>query len=672
MLRFFAKLERSRNLLLLSFCAILLIGLVAFYIPTAQNGMGTTTGSSNDDEVIAKVGSQEITLKEYSTQVAQLASFITRGQNFPMSTLKSFGIDQQALDQLISSKLALDQAATLNLTGTDGEVSEAIKRQNVDPNTGQWIGTEEYKRRLRLQGFDIAAYERDRRNEISVRKVRSFLTSAEQVSDRDIEERFKKDNTRVEVVYATVDLDKVRSTFKPTDAELQTYYNAHKDQFKAAAPTRKVEYVFIASKDAEKLVTIPDSELKAKYDTNKQFEKRVSIIRLDRLSPTDTEAVNAKISELAKRARGEGVPAEDFAALAKGNSMDPSKANGGDLGWIKKDPNRSGDWKQRVYTSDLKVGTVDGPFSEGNSQYLMKVTEEREVPFEQMKPTLIATEKNNRSVQKAGELAQKVYEKATEVKDLVKGAEEVAKDLKLSAAAMVKTTPFFKDGDSLPELGDSKSRANNPAFDNAVKELKKDDIGTPVSIPGGYAVPRVTEVLENGVELSFDQARNQVEEGLRREREPDLAKTRAYDLVKQAASAADLERLIKAENLTVKKDTNFNTYQWPGASSGGGGLQAQNQANALMMTLKEGEVSKTPVKVGASYLIFAAAKRTDADLTRLAAEKEGLRQTIITERQNVFYDIFIKNARKRYEAEGKIKVYQDRIDKFFASAGGQQ
>lgn len=667
MLRFFAKLERSRNFLLLAFCAVLLIGLIAFYIPTANNSMGTIAGSSSGDEVIAKVGNQEITLKEFSAQVQQLASFISRGQNFPLSTLKSFGLDQQALDQLISNKLVLDQADRLNLTGTDGEVSEAIKRQNVDPNTGQWIGTEEYKRRLRLQGFDIAAYEQDRRNEISVRKVRSFLTSAEQVSDRDIEERFKKDNTRIELVYATVDLDKVRSKYTPTEAELQAYYNQHKDQYKATAPTRKVEYVFVASKDAEKLVTISDSELKAKYDTNKQYEKRVSIIRVDRLSPTDTEAVNAKMAELAKRAKGEGVPQEDFAALAKGNSMDPSKTNGGDIGWIKKDPNRTGDWKQRVYTSDLEVGKVDGPFSEGNSQYLLKVTDQREVPFEQMKPTLLATAKNNGSVQKASELAQKVYEKATEVKDLLKGAEEVAKDLKVSPAAMIKTTPFFKDGDSLPELGDSKSRANNPAFENAVQELKKGEIGTPVSIPGGYAVPRVLELLEGGAELSFDQARNMVEEGLRREKEPDLAKSRANELAKQATNAADLERLLKAENLTVKKDTNFNTYQWPGAS--GGGLQAQNQASALMLTLKEGEVCRTPVKVGASYLVFAAVKRTDADLTRLAAEKETLRQTIIGERQNVFFDTFIKNARKRYEAEGKIKVYQDRIDKFFASSG---
>jgi hypothetical protein len=57
---------------------------------------------------------------------------------------------------------------------------------------------------------------------IAVRKVRSYLVSAEQISDRDIEEKFKKDNTKVDVVYATIDLEKIRkSGYKPTEQELQ-------------------------------------------------------------------------------------------------------------------------------------------------------------------------------------------------------------------------------------------------------------------------------------------------------------------------------------------------------------------------------------------------------------------------------------------------------------------
>ena len=75
MLRFFAKLERSRNVLLMVFCGLLLVGLIAFYIPTEYLGPGVgPVRSSEDKMVIAKVGSQEITLKEYKTVLTGLLS----------------------------------------------------------------------------------------------------------------------------------------------------------------------------------------------------------------------------------------------------------------------------------------------------------------------------------------------------------------------------------------------------------------------------------------------------------------------------------------------------------------------------------------------------------------------------------------------------------------------
>ncbi|HYJ48012.1 MAG TPA: peptidyl-prolyl cis-trans isomerase, partial [Pyrinomonadaceae bacterium] len=648
------------------FCAILLIGLIAFYIPTTQSGLTSRAANSDDDVVIAKVGSQQIKLKEYRAQLAQMSSVFGRGNPLPMSTLKAIGMDKQALDQLISNRLALDAGDKLGLTGSNGEINDLIKRQFSDAN-GNFVGRDEYIHRLRMQGVDVSEFEQDRRNEVTTRKVRSYLTSAEQISDREIEDKYKKDNTKIELVYALVDLEKVRSKYKLEESELKAYYDAHTADFKATQPTRKVEYVFVATKDVEKIVNIPDTELKAQYEANKQKEKRASIIRLDVLATADEDTVNAKAQELVKRARGGGpnAPAEDFATLAKGNSQDTAtKDKGGDIGWVKKDTNKTGNWRQRVYTNDIKVGDVDGPFRDGQSWYIMKVTEERDVPFEQMKPTLLATAKNNKAFGEANRLAQKVYEKATEVKDLAEGAKSVAAELKITPP--IKTTPYFKDGDSLPELGDSKSLASNPAFDGAVSGLKKGEIGQPVSIPGGYAVPKVVDILENGTQMTFEQARNQVEDKLRREKEPNLAKSRAQDLVNQAKSAADLERLMKADGLDVKTDTNFNTYQFPGAA--GNGLQAQNQAHAAMYNLKEGEVCKTPVKVGSAYLIFGATKRTEADLSKLAADREGIRQGLLSERQNAAYDAFIKDARKRYEADGKIKIYQDQIDKFFSKA----
>jgi peptidyl-prolyl cis-trans isomerase D len=675
MLRFFAKFQRSRNLVLFAFCILLLIGLIAFYIPNTQLDPTSqySSASAEDDTVIAKVGSQEITLKEFRGRLQQMGSSLggRTGNNLPLTTLKQLGMDKQVLDQLIARGLTLDHAENLNLSGTDREIAEIIKAQFTDEN-GKFIGAEEYKRRLRLQGIDVGQFEQDRRDEITSRKVREFLTSAEQASDREVEEKYKKDNTKVEIVYTTLDLDKVRQKYKPSEEDLKAYYDTHQGEFKATAPTRKVDYIFISTDDVAKIVPVSEEELRKEYENRKQFEFRASIIKMNVLTPDDETTVKSKIDDLNRRVRGgQGGQPEDFATLAKGNSQDPSAAKGGDLGWIKKEPNKTKDWRQRPYTGGLKVGDIDGPFRDGQSWYILKVTEQREVPFAQMRDTIKATVSNNAAFQKASQLADLAYEKATEYKDLRKAAEEVAKVVKVSPDSLLKSTPYFKSGDSF-EVGKGSGRSNVPAFENAVSTLKKGEIGEKVSIPGGQAVPQVVDVIENGQQLSFDQARNQVEDKIRSEKEPLFAQTKAQEIINQAKNPDDFQRLAKAEGLEVKTDTNFNTYNFPGMASGGAGMQASNQARMALMTLKEGEVYKTPIKVGASYLIFAATKRTEADLSKLPAQRDGIRQSIISERQQVTFEAFVKSARKLYEQQGKIKIYQDRIDKFFSSLATEQ
>jgi peptidyl-prolyl cis-trans isomerase D len=666
MLRFFAKLERSRSALLLAFCALLLVGLIAFYIPNSSLGPGAgTVRSSADDNVIAKVGSQEITLKEYRGALANALSAFGRGSSLPLGIAKSIGYDKRALDDLISERLVIEEGRELNLTGADREVADAIMRAFTNEQ-GNFVGRSEYLRRMKTSGLNVEEYEKDRRDDITARKVREFIVSPIQVSDREVEEKYKLDKTKVEVVYATVDRDKIRSKFNPTEQDLRSYYDAHKDEFKADEKTRKVEYIFIPMKEVAKTVPVTEEELKKEYESRKQQEKRASIIKLNVLAASDEDTVKAKIDELAREVRDP--KGKDFATVAKGNSQDPSAKQGGDIGWIKEEKNRPAQWRQRVYTNDLEKDAIEGPFKDGRSWYLMKVTDKRDVPFDQMRDTLKATAQNNKAYKVANDLAQKAYEKATQYKDLRKAAEEVSREIKVSADSLLKTTPYFKDGDEQKDLGESASHANNPAFDTATSAIAKGGIGEKVSIPGGFAVPRVVDILDKGAAMSFEQARNQVENKYRQEKEPTFAQARAQDILNQSKSVEDFERLAKAEGLETKTDTNFDSYSFPGASQG----SSQAQARAALTSLKEGEAAKAPIKVGASYLIFAAKKRTEADLSKLPQEREGIRQGILSERQNLAYSAFIKAARKRYEEQGKIKIYQDQIDKFFKAAEAAQ
>jgi peptidyl-prolyl cis-trans isomerase D len=676
MLRFFAKFQRSRTLVLYAFAGLLLVGLITFLIPSNQldptGRMTATTG--DDDTTIAKVGSQEVTLKEFRNGLIQMSQQFGRGDAFPIATLKQFGMDKQVLEQLIANRLVLDQASTLKLSGTDREVSDMVVGRFTD-QTGKFIGVEEYRNRLRSQSINVREFEDNIRDSITAEKFRKYLEADVQVSDRDIDEKYRKDNTKVDVAYATVDLDSIRKNYKPSEEELKAHYEANKADFKALDPVRKVDYIFISNDEVAKNVPVTEEDLKKEYELRKQKEYRASIIKLNVLAPQDETTVKTKIDELAAKVRGpEEGKGEDFATVARGNSQDTTAPKGGDIGWIKKDTStnakKTQDWRQRIYTNSLKVGDIDGPFKEGRSWYLMKVTEERDLPFDEMRPTLKATLSNNKAYNEATKLAKKAQEKAKEYKDLRKAADEIAKELKVPADTLIKSTPYFKAGDSF-ELGKGSGRASNPNFESQVGTLKKGDIGDPVGIPGGQAVPQVIDVVENGQQLTFEQAHNMVEEKVRAVKEPQLAQAKATEVINKASNADDFQKIAKAEGLEVKTDTNFNTYSFPGGGRGGPS-QASVQARNALMNMKEGEVYKTPIKSGAAYVIFAATKRTEPDLTKLPAQRETIRQSIAFERQREAYDAFIKSTRSQYEKEGKIKIYQKQIDKFFASLAPPQ
>lgn len=662
MLRFFSRFQRSRNVLLLVFSLFLLVGLVLFYIPNRAINPDAAPTSDDRQIVIAEVAGRDVTLAQFRVVAANLSARFSQGNPLPASTLKMLGVDKEALDRLIDERLALEEAERLNIKGTDRDVSDVVVRTYVEQDTGKFIGVEEYKRRLRLNGQDVGEYEQSLRDSAAATKFRKLVIASTQISDREADEQYKQDNTKVELVYAVVSLENARSRFVPTEADLRALYESQKDQFKATDPVRKVEYIFIPTDEVAKTIKLTEKDLQAEYDQNKQTEPRLSVIKLNVLTAKDEAAVKAKIDELNNRVRGApNVKAEDFAVVARGNSQDPSASKGGDLGFIKKDANRKSDWRQRAF--GLKEGDIDGPFRDGSSWYITKVMGQREVPFAEMRPTVEAGLRNRRAYAQASVLADKAYEKATEYKDVKRAAEEMAKELNVKVDVVLKSTPFFKSGDSLPLIG------NNQQFDEAVSQLKKGEIADKVGISlgssTGLAVSQVIEVREGGVQLTFDEARNQVEMKLRKEREPDVAASRARDIVTKAQNPVEFQALLKAEGLDIKTDTNFNTLQAPGSAYGG--LQALQAARATGLRLKEGEVGKVPVKFGPGYLIFAATKRTEADLANLAADREGVRLRLLGERQQAAYDAYIKETRKRYEQRGEIKIYQDKIDAFMSS-----
>src|SRR4051812_45572251 len=117
MLKFFNRLEKTRNFVLLIF-GILMVGSLVFFYTPARNSY--TANLAQSDQTVASVSGHKITLGELVRQKENYSRF-SRGNSFPSSMV---------LDGLISGRITRVEAERLGLTASDKEVADAIREQN--------------------------------------------------------------------------------------------------------------------------------------------------------------------------------------------------------------------------------------------------------------------------------------------------------------------------------------------------------------------------------------------------------------------------------------------------------------------------------------------------------------------------------------------------------------
>src|SRR3982751_5094149 len=103
MLKFFNRLEKTRNFVLFLFAILMVLGLVLFYTPVRNQYQANLTHS---EETAASVSGAKITVGEIVLQKENYSRFM-RGQTTPTKTI---------LDGLIDGRIRRLEADRLGLT----------------------------------------------------------------------------------------------------------------------------------------------------------------------------------------------------------------------------------------------------------------------------------------------------------------------------------------------------------------------------------------------------------------------------------------------------------------------------------------------------------------------------------------------------------------------------
>jgi peptidyl-prolyl cis-trans isomerase D len=392
----------------------------------------------------------------------------------------------------------------------------------------------------------------------------------------------------------------------------------------------------------------------------KRAAVNVQQIVLKVAKPEQDAEIEQKANALAQQARAKGngtASEEDFAQLAQGNSQDSATANnGGRLRGLvteNKDPN---DPLQQ--TLSMAVGAVSEPVKFGNSYYIFRRGEEVTKKYEDAKQVIQVSLRNRRSYAAAADLSQKISDRLKEVKDIDKVAAEFAPQANMSPKDMVRETGFLKKDDDVPNIGTS------PQFEEGIAGLaNQNDVGDKIPIRDGFAIPMLVD-KKDPHDATFDEVKTDVTNAYKSEQARAKIDQIAKEIAEGATSVATLKSLAEAKGLKPQESKDYRVGSPLGQGNEAGTSEALEDA---ILALKTGEVTKTPIKIGDTWFIVGLSERLDASMDEFAKQRDSLVQQSLGMKQGQVFSDFLAESRRRYETEGKIKIYDAAIQKLEAA-----
>ncbi len=266
--------------------------------PMFAIGSGSFSGRSAD--TVAQVGNVEISVRQMNTTYRQLfAQYNQMFQGkFDESQAKAFGLQQQALQQLINESLLLNLAEEFKLTVSDKELTENISTTDAFFQDGKF-NKEVYQKVLKQAQLSMAQYEEDVRRSLLLTKLMGIVApKAQEIEDEAISTALYIND---KISYKILDASMI--TVQAKEDEIKKYWEAHKMDY-----MREPSYTLETIEQTAVSNKYSDEELKASYEQNKHelttasgeikdFDKaREDLVALLNKEATNKEALRTYIN----------------------------------------------------------------------------------------------------------------------------------------------------------------------------------------------------------------------------------------------------------------------------------------------------------------------------------------------------------------------------------------
>jgi len=301
-------------------------------------------GFFDESANVASVNGHKITRAEYDNSWRQQMDRARQmlGANFDSKVFDTADRRKEMLDGMIQQRVLADETQRLHLTASDDALRRALL---ADPVIGSLknpdgsIDLNKYKELLAMQGMTPDQYQEQVRYSMAMQQLPAAITRTAFTPKTLAQHLTELAEQQREVQGLAFRAKEYEAKVQPTDAQIQAYYDAHRDEF-ATPATATIQYLVLSPAALAAAANPSDADLKKYYDDNIAHYRTAGEVRASHIliaapkdaSAADKDKAKQKAQDILAQLKAHP---DQFAQLAQQDSQDPGSASkGGDLGYF--------------------------------------------------------------------------------------------------------------------------------------------------------------------------------------------------------------------------------------------------------------------------------------------------------------------------------------------------
>ena len=326
--------------------------------------------SQGNTNVVAKVGSQEITNADLSFELS--AQQFSLSQRFPDQTIEDEVILNLSTNVLIGKFAVLDFLEKNELTLTDSYVYKQLSSEDQFLENGKF-SIQRFEAFARSNGFIPSDYLKRVKEDLLINIWRQSLAGSNFITEAEAKNSLELAEQERDISFIKFPASKFRNSVSFDIEDLRNFYESNKSSY-ISPEKAKVSYIYFDAKDLKKVIDVSNDDINFEYEEyvsgfDTTIRKSVSHIMLNINDERNVQQATDILQEVKQRLNN----GEKFSDLVLEISEDEGTKNlNGSLG-ITDGTLLPPEFEQAL--SSMKEGEVYGPIDLLSSVHLIKLDE---------------------------------------------------------------------------------------------------------------------------------------------------------------------------------------------------------------------------------------------------------------------------------------------------------